>query len=581
MSDPESQPLLPKVPSVEETSSTTALLNSQPATREDNQASTPRFLPVIAVIPTLAYFCGIIITITLISVLVIIILGNTTRIRIIEKIIGHNLPPHCDITGIEVHLKSLDGIAATHGNRAVGAGHEASADYVVSQLSGLTGYFGKSFHITKQYFDVPVWKENRSPKVSISGGWTIELINGIDVRSMRYGGPSAVINNAIITHVPSGGCDDSNFDDFPSGSVALIKAGEGCDPWIASHSAEKSGAIAVAFYNPSRFKSLLGSRVRIVEWKKDDPLMGIPVLSLSHSVGEFLKTVLETSFISIDVDNTLEVVETFNVFADTIRGNPDEIVIVGSHLDGVPEGPGLVDNGSEINNHYFSGSSAVLEVAIQLHKTGIINKWGAEEIGLLGSRHYVRDLLANQPDEFAKIVLSINHDMLGSPNGIPYILDGYSAPEAVRNQSLAISEIYKSYWNFTHPVNAKNFIPEIYELRPMIAGSDFLPFVSNGIPTSGLETGAGELVTREQADNHKTRKVIANAAHDPCYHQKCDGISNVNRDLIEELTKLVAHAVEVFGRKDDLRNHLVLIGSEIAAKVSKDRGYKMEIERTR
>ena len=61
--------------------------------------------------------------------------------------------------------------------------------------------------------------------------------------------------------------------------------------------------------------------------------------------------------------------------------------MVGSHLDSVPEGPGINDNGT--------GSAFNLELALQMAKRNPpLNKvrfawWGAEEEGLLGSTHYV------------------------------------------------------------------------------------------------------------------------------------------------------------------------------------------------
>lgn len=42
--------------------------------------------------------------------------------------------------------------------------------------------------------------------------------------------------------------------------------------------------------------------------------------------------------------------------------------------------------------------------------------WGAEEIGLIGSRYFVRDLKTNNPDKFSQIAGNLNFDMLASPN---------------------------------------------------------------------------------------------------------------------------------------------------------------------
>jgi hypothetical protein len=64
---------------------------------------------------------------------------------------------------------------------------------------------------------------------------------------------------------------------------------------------------------------------------------------------------------------------------------------VGAHLDSVPEGPGINDNGS--------GTATILESALQISKLGIEPEnrvrfafWGAEEFGLLGSEYYVENL---------------------------------------------------------------------------------------------------------------------------------------------------------------------------------------------
>lgn len=84
---------------------------------------------------------------------------------------------------------------------------------------------------------------------------------------------------------------------------------------------------------------------------------------------------------------------------------------VGSHLDSVPAGPGINDNGS--------GSMANLEMAIQLAKSGkkpvnqvLFAFWGAEELGLLGSRHFVQRL--TEDGTISDIALNLNFDMIVS-----------------------------------------------------------------------------------------------------------------------------------------------------------------------
>ena len=51
-------------------------------------------------------------------------------------------------------------------------------------------------------------------------------------------------------------------------------------------------------------------------------------------------------------------VPTFNLIAETPTGRDDRVVMAGAHLDSVPDGPGINDNGS--------GSAALLEIALQM-----------------------------------------------------------------------------------------------------------------------------------------------------------------------------------------------------------------------
>ena len=50
--------------------------------------------------------------------------------------------------------------------------------------------------------------------------------------------------------------------------------------------------------------------------------------------------------IKVGVEADYEVAWTFNVLAETNGGNANATVVVGAHLDSVPEGPGINDNGT-------------------------------------------------------------------------------------------------------------------------------------------------------------------------------------------------------------------------------------------
>jgi Zn-dependent M28 family amino/carboxypeptidase len=87
----------------------------------------------------------------------------------------------------------------------------------------------------------------------------------------------------------------------------------------------------------------------------------------------------------------------FNIVAELPGVDPvlkDEVVLIGAHFDSVAAATGATDNAA--------GSGAMMEamrilktVGIQPRRTIRIGLWGGEEEGLLGSRAYVRDHLAD------------------------------------------------------------------------------------------------------------------------------------------------------------------------------------------
>lgn len=84
--------------------------------------------------------------------------------------------------------------------------------------------------------------------------------------------------------------------------------------------------------------------------------------------------------------------------------------MVGAHLDSVPAGPSVKDNGS--------GTAAILETALQMQNFSVRNKvrfafWAGEELGLLGSDQYVEGQSAAERE---KISLYLNI-AIGIPAG--------------------------------------------------------------------------------------------------------------------------------------------------------------------
>ena len=107
-----------------------------------------------------------------------------------------------------------------------------------------------------------------------------------------------------------------------------------------------------------------------------------------------------------------------NVIAQTRTGSPERVVMAGAHLDSVPEGPGINDNGS--------GVAALLEISERLGGSPAVSNavrfawWGSEETGFDGSTDYVEELSEDDRD---RIEFYLNLDMVASPNA-GYLVQG-------------------------------------------------------------------------------------------------------------------------------------------------------------
>ncbi len=265
----------------------------------------------------------------------------------------------------------------------------------------------------------------------------------------------------------------------------------------------------------------------------------IPTLGTSFAVGQDLATPRGTR-VELTTDTESEVRDTYNVFAETKTGNPDNVVMAGAHLDSVTEGEGINDNGS--------GSGSILEVAEQVAAKNIKprNKirfawWGAEEFGLKGSEHYVADLAANNPEALKDIRLYLNFDMVGSPNYVRFVYDGdnsrFGTADGAAIGPAGSGQIEKEFADYFASQGLAS------EETAFSGRSDYGPFIAQGIASGGLFTGAEGVKTPEQAAVYGG---TAGVAYDACYHLGCDDITNVNAKALDEMSDAVAHAVATY-----------------------------------
>ena len=84
--------------------------------------------------------------------------------------------------------------------------------------------------------------------------------------------------------------------------------------------------------------------------------------------------------------------------------------------------------------------------------------------------------------------------------------------------------------------------------------SDYQAFIAAGIPAGGLFTGAEVEKTAEQAPIWGGE---AGKAYDPCYHQACDTIENIDPYALEVNSDAIALAVLAYSYSTELVNGVV------------------------
>ena len=416
------------------------------------------------------------------------------------------------------HLQMLQEIAtANGGNRAAGtSGYDRSAQYVADRLKE-AGYL-----VRFEEFDFPFFEERTSPilEAGMPGG-PQEPTRRSAFRTLTNSGSASVtaligaVNLRLGPEPPpasNSGCVAADFSDFERGAIALLRRGT-CTFQTKVDNAVAAGATAIVIMNEG------------TEGRKDafsgqlNKLNSVPVLGVSYEFGRSLEAAARHgTTVRIAVDAVAGMRTTRNVLAETGTNGHGPSIIVGAHLDSVPEGPGINDNGS--------GSAVVLEAALRSARqleAGIAVRfafWGAEERGLVGSRHHVASL---SDEERRRIDLYVNLDMVGSANFVRYV----QGPAAVGDGLTMIvrRELLADFREHGLPVEERDGTR---------TGTDDASFSQKGIPTIGLYTGAGGLKSEALAAVFGGE---AGRPYDPCYHQACDTIDNINRVVLEQNTR--------------------------------------------
>jgi Zn-dependent M28 family amino/carboxypeptidase len=391
---------------------------------------------------------------------------------------GPSPPPPVGSRQLAAQLNVLGLIAAQNGgDRAAGTkGYSGSVAYVAGVLRRM------GWRVQVQPVPMTEWHE-RSPASLTVAGRAARPVR--DFRVPGYSG-SGTVQGTL--HATDDGCQQEDFSSLQPGQVAFTGFGK-CFLYRKAMNAKRAGASALIAQTTGSPRGVAFATLVV-------PNIGLPVVLMSRRV-----PARDGDTVQLRVDAASRRARTQNVIAE-IGPSHGRVTMAGAHLDSVPDGPGINDNGS--------GVAALLEVARTFgpRPPGRVRLafWGGEEFGLLGSRRYVRSLSRDQRHEIADY---LNFDMLGSPNAVPAVYsDGDERLGALLRK--------------VHPGDE----------RGVLVGnrSDGSSFEQAGIPVNGLYSGADE-----PGQGGRPR--------DPCYHLPCDTVANVDMGSLLPMASAAARAL--------------------------------------
>ncbi|CAF3316190.1 unnamed protein product [Rotaria socialis] len=460
------------------------------------------------------------------------------------------------------HLEQLQVIAdQSGGTRAITTrGFNGTLDYITRQLEQNT-----KFILHHQYFTVPNYVVRGTPQLqSQVNGAVNSHVYLTDFAYMVFSARANFTSFVRLVVIPNLGCQDADWSSVSAAdAVVLVKRGD-CTYVEKVTFAENYRVRGLLVYNDGtaadRFQALQGVRAKMNS--------SVPAFFLSYSMGMQLVNAANDAGENAGIMMNADVSDAEgigNICADTPSGDITKTIVVGAHSDGVPAGSGINDNGS--------GTIGLLVLALnlaRLFQTSSNNYptypyrvrfcwWGAEEIGLLGSIYHVEQAILNSDKEgerFQDYLLNLNYDMLAGPNYRFGIHDSEMAPTSTPlvalNGTSRITALFRQWFT-------EQKLP--WSNSSLGGGSDYVPFLANGLAVGGVNTGAGGIKTAAERDQYAAilgtgNGGIANAAFDTCYHQQCDRITNINPFAYEKVVKAAAYAIEYMGRLNDLEKWL-------------------------
>ncbi|WP_337922225.1 PA domain-containing protein, partial [Vibrio cholerae] len=226
-------------------------------------------------------------------------------------------------------------------------GYQESVDYIIATMKEL------GYEVTTQEFDFRSWAELGGTKLNVAG---VDLISAKQVPEgtegdfsvLSYAGSSnGELTGELVFITPdfdfsspnydgSDGCEASDFTGIDlQGKIAVIQRGT-CGFSDKVVNAQKAGAKAVIVFNQGNSAGRTGLFSGTLS---NTSTATIPAFGVTFQLGKNWFDAAQSAAIpvtlTLNVDDKMIV--TQNVLAETRKGNPDQIVMLGAHLDSVPE----------------------------------------------------------------------------------------------------------------------------------------------------------------------------------------------------------------------------------------------------
>ncbi len=197
-----------------------------------------------------------------------------------------------------------------------------------------------------------------------------------------------------------------------------------------------------------------------------EPPAPLAILSLSREDGLWLRRQVAAGplLLALRVEAETQPGTSLNVVGEWRGSDPavrDEAFLLGAHLDSWDLGDGAIDNGTGVLT-VLAAAQALTAGEVRARRTVRVVLFAAEELGLLGSRHYVQV----HAGELSRLVAMMNLDMVGRPEA--YGATGHAEADSLFVRLAGALEALGLGGEVNHGGGP---------------GSDHQPFVLAGVPT--------------------------------------------------------------------------------------------------